>query len=103
MNQKEDTPPHLKDVVEKVLFDLKKSEKSPKNRVGDVWNHLVGAKISKHSKAYALRNKTLFVRVDDSSWAFELSTRYKAGLLKRLQHTLGENTVSNIYFSVGDL
>lgn len=93
----------LRGLVEKALFDLKKSEKSPKNKVADAWNQLVGPRIGKHTRPYALRGKRLFVRVDDSSWAFELSTRYKATLLRRLKHAVGEDCVSDIFFKVGDL
>ncbi len=103
MNSEIDISLPLKGVVEKVLFDLKKSQKSPKNSVGDLWAHHAGPRVAKHTKAYALKGKTLFVRVDDSSWAFELTTRYKPALLKRMQHALGEKTVSNIHFKVGEL
>ena len=95
--------PSLREVIEKVLFDLKNSEKSPTNKVADLWPKLVGPRIGKHTKPYALRNKKLFVRVDDSSWAFELNTRYRASLLRRLQHALGEEAVNDLRFKVGDL
>lgn len=90
-------------LVEKVLFDLKKSQESPTNRIAELWPRLAGPKISKHTKPINLRNKKLFVRVDDSSWAFELNTRYKTGLLKRVQNALGEGIVSEIYFKVGEI
>jgi predicted nucleic acid-binding Zn ribbon protein len=93
----------LQGLIEKVLFDLKKQENSPKNRLIDVWIRLVGPRIARHTKPYALKNKNLFVRVDDSTWAFELSTKYRATLLKRLQNALGEENVANLYFKVGEL
>jgi predicted nucleic acid-binding Zn ribbon protein len=103
MTEKENPAEPLGDLVEKALLGLKKLQKSPNNRVADLWPALVGPKIARHTKPFGLKNRILFVRVDDSSLAFELSTRFKMGLLKRLNHALGEGQVANIYFKVGSL
>ncbi len=103
METEKSGPLPIGSLLEKALFGLKKSQESPTNRIAELWPRLAGPKISKHTKPFSLKNKKLFVRVDDSSWAFELTTRYKAGLLKRLQHALGEGAVSDIYFKVGEL
>ena len=91
----------LSGLVEKVLFDLKKNQNEPKNKINEVWQEVAGSRIGKHSQPYKLHNDQLLVFVDDPSWAFELQTRYKAALLKRLQSALGERTVKDIRFKVG--
>lgn len=93
----------IKEVVEKVIGDLSSGEKGARGRAIDSWYKIVDEKIRKHTKPYALRNKKLFVMVDDSTWAFELSRRYKLNFVKRLKNELGENEVEDIYFRVGSI
>lgn len=97
--------PHLplKEAVEKALLGLKKSQTDPKYRVLELWADIVGQRIASHTKPQKLRKGKLSVLVDDSGWAFELSTRYRTAILKRLKNALGEEAIEKVYFKVGDL
>lgn len=98
MNPQEHSAP-LKNTLEKVLFDLKNRADHPTNRVARAWPSLVGDEIQKHTKPYALREGKLFVWVDDPNWSFELTLRYKLGLIKKLQQEFGADTVRDIVFT----
>ena len=69
----------------------------------EVWGKAVGSEQARHSEPYALHGKILFVRVDDSTRAFELSRRYKMSLIRRMQHAIGEDEIKDIVFRVGAL
>lgn len=93
----------LKGELEKILAGIRKKDEDPGNCIRENWGDFAGKRISDHSKPYALKNRTLFVRVDNATWAYELAARYKAHLLKRLQDKFGEKTVKDICFKIGDL
>lgn len=67
------------------------------------WESAVGTEEAKHSEPYALRGRILFVRVDDSTRAFDLSRKSKTSLIRRMQHELGDDQLQDIVFRVGEL
>ena len=93
----------IKDVLPSVLSDLSKKRPSAFSALTQAWESFVGSDQAEHSEPYALRGKILFVRVDDSSRAFELSRRYKRSLIRRAQFIIGEEELSDIVFRVGEL
>ena len=102
MNMK-NTDSSIKEIVKSVVNNLDKQHITRKGEVLEFWGGMVGPKIASHTKAYAIRQKRLYVRVDDSTWAYELSQRYKSAFLERLRHAFGEDLVNDIRFKVGEL
>ncbi|MDD5085443.1 MAG: DUF721 domain-containing protein [Candidatus Omnitrophica bacterium] len=101
MTEKQFDP--IKEILERVVNNLDKGGAKEKGAILDFWPLMAGPKIAEHTKAYAIRNKKLYVRVDDSTWAYELSQKYKVTFLKRLQHEFGEEKIQDIRFRVGEI
>ena len=67
------------------------------------WPKIVGENTAKHSAPYRLSRDKLYVLVENSMWAFELSRRYKMPILQKLKQLLGPNKVNDLCFRVGEL
>ena len=89
----------------KLLFEkiAKEPQTVKKTELMDLWPATVGSFFSKHTRAAFSKDHKVIVTVDDSTAAFELSQRYKATILKRLQNQFGENEITDIKFIVGEL
>jgi len=98
IKQKEE---QLGNIMDRVLLNLKKAADTPTNNLKEEWESLVGEKLAKYSKIAGIKNKIAFCYVEDSTWAFELSTRYKQTILKRLQNRFGDEEITDIRFKVG--
>lgn len=93
----------IKEILPSVLTTLSKRQLSVFAQLTEAWETFLGSGQAEHSEPYALRGKILFVRVDDSSRAFELSRKYKRSLIRRAQFVVGENQLKDIVFRVGEL
>ena len=93
----------INEILPSVLRGLKTHQLSEYAKITSVWGSLVGDEQADHSEPYALHGKILFVRVDDSTLAFELSRKYKMSLIRRIEHVLGEGRLIDIAFRVGGL
>ena len=91
----------MKDVLEKLLADLARGPKAQGKRAVEAWEAVVPERLRRHASPVALRGRRLIVAVDSSTWAFELSTRYKVSILKRMQTELGSETIQDISFRAG--
>ena len=67
------------------------------------WAQIAGEKIAAHTRPSLSKDGKLFVWVDQSTLAFELSQKYRQSLLKRTQALIGEDAVKSISFRVGQL
>ena len=93
----------IKDVVASVLQGLHSPEKIQQTRLASEWPQIIGGKIAAHTRPMLGRNETLWVWVDQSTLAFEISQKYRETLLKRAQASLGEEAVKAIRIRVGQL
>lgn len=66
------------------------------------WKELVGEEVAKHTAPTFLKNGKLFVNVDSSTWAYELSNHLKDLILRKINKDMGEEVVTDIHFRVGD-
>ena len=66
------------------------------------WDGLVGKEVARHTAPAFLKKGILFVRVDSSAWAYELSTHLKDIVLKNISEGVGEGVVKDIHFRVGN-
>jgi len=94
---------HIKDILSSLLQEIeKKGEKGPK-KISHAWKQIAGEKIAQHTQPRRIVKQTLYVTVDDAPWAYELSQRSKQNLIKRINNELGENTITDIHFRIGEI
>lgn len=67
------------------------------------WDGFVGQEVAKHTAPAFLKKGILFVNVDSSAWAYELSTHLKNILLGKINEGVGQEVVKDIHFKVRDL
>lgn len=96
-------PSGIQAILPGVLNILKKGGANRYQETTVAWERAVGEEQARHSEPYALRGKILFVRVDDSTRAFDLSRKYKRSLIKRMQNEIGRDRLEDIVFRVGQL
>jgi len=88
-------------ILPRLLSELRMDRRRAEAEVAKVWNHLVDPTIVAHAQPTGLRNGTLFVSVDNSSWLSEIVRyRYKE-ILQRLQHSFSREFITRISFRVG--
>lgn len=66
------------------------------------WAEIVGKIISSHTQPLRVKGKVLFVGVDSSIWANELSL-LKMQIISDINKTIGQNIISDIYFKIMDI
>ena len=93
----------IKDVLPSVIKNMEVARQSDRSTIWNSWPAIAGERISKHTKPSLTEQGQLFVWVDDSVLAFELSQKYKPAILKRAQAVLGEEKVKAVKFLVGQL
>lgn len=94
---------NLKALLPGILEQLKTPEKQIRSKLVCEWPAIAGEKIAAQTKPVLLANGELCVWVEKSALAFELSQKYKQGLLKRVRASLGEKEVTGIRFCVGQI
>ena len=91
-------PTSLKDLLPAVLARLAR-ESGGGDRLGPVWDQLVGPTIAKNARPFALRDGTLVVRVTSPRWASELGGQAQA-LVAKLEDKLGAGFVKTLQFEL---
>lgn len=65
-----------------------------------LWEEAVGKAIARRAKAVSIRNRILFVAVQNSAWLQELSL-LKDGIIDKLNTLVGKEVVKDIVFRIG--
>lgn len=89
----------LKDTLQKVLKDYKLSGDVDAYRVFSLWDEIVGQKMADHAAPVRIKDRILFVEVDDPLWLSQIKymkgdilgkidVRIKRGVLKDLKFYL---------------
>jgi hypothetical protein len=87
-------------ILAKVLRRSGLDQKLAKYQFIEFWPQIVGKAIAQRAKPEAIRNRVLIVRVENSSWAQELSFQ-KEVIKNRLNNFLGvEQSINDIHFYV---
>ncbi len=94
---------HIKDILTEVIQKLEKREKTDSGKIINIWRRIVGEKIASHTKPYKFVKNTLYVYVDESTWVYELSQKYKNNLIVRLNNEIDKQKIRDIYFRVGNI
>jgi predicted nucleic acid-binding Zn ribbon protein len=63
----------------------------------DIWPEVVGIKISEVTKAQRISNDTLFVKVKNDTWRYEIEY-HKQEIMQKLNNRLGEEIINDIIF-----
>ncbi len=66
------------------------------------WPEIVGKGISSHTQPLRVKGKVLFVGVDSSIWANELSL-LKMQIIGDINKAISENMIGDIYFKIMDI
>lgn len=94
---------HIQNILTDVIKNLEKNERAGSGKINTIWKRVVGEKIAAHTKPYRFKKNVLYVHVDESTWVYELSQKYKPTLIQRLNHELDEKYIHDIYFRVGNI
>ncbi len=94
------SPEKIQKVLEMALGRFGLRDKLNKYQFVLHWAEIVGEDIAKRSKPEYIKNKTLVVRAQDSTWSQELSFHKKV-IINRLNKFLGEDLISDVLFIVG--
>ncbi|MBI4387809.1 MAG: DUF721 domain-containing protein [Candidatus Omnitrophica bacterium] len=95
----ESTKP-LSQAIQHIFRELSAPPKQKNARLTDIWPKIVGDRISAITTP-CFQGRGVVVWVKNSPFAFELSQRYGALILKRLQNEFGEQEIEKIWFRVG--
>ena len=86
-------------VLDRVLRQLGLQEQLPGWRAVEQWEHLVGARVARHTRAVGFRDGVLRVEVDGSAWMQELGF-LRRDLIGRIRRELGVACVRDVQFIV---
>ena len=90
--------------IGRILADVIKSlglaKKLNEQRAVVDWPEIVGRRIAEHSRATRVDGRRLFVEVDSSVWAQEL-TLMKRTILREINDRVGNGTIENVHFVIG--
>jgi predicted nucleic acid-binding Zn ribbon protein len=87
-------------VLEQVIADLGLAKKLHEQRAVVDWADIVGENVARHSRAIRVDGGRLFVEVDSSVWAQELSLM-KRRILREIGRRAGDGVVDNVHFVLG--
>lgn len=90
----------IDDLLEQTLKNLGISKKVKKTQVINTWPRVIGEEIKEHTEAKYFDRGTLFVNVDNSSWAHQLLFM-KQNLINKINEKLKEELLHEIRFKVG--
>jgi predicted nucleic acid-binding Zn ribbon protein len=66
-----------------------------------LWGEAVGKNIARRAKAVSVRNRILFVMVQNSAWLQELAL-LKEGIIEKLNLLVGKEVIKDIVFRIGN-
>jgi predicted nucleic acid-binding Zn ribbon protein len=91
----------IRDVMPRVVKDLKLDRRRSEAEVIKAWNNLIDPNLTAHAQPAGLVRGTLFVTVDHSTWLSEIVRYRRREILERLQNCFGRDLITRISFRVG--
>ncbi|HOW87712.1 MAG TPA: DciA family protein [Candidatus Omnitrophota bacterium] len=91
----------IRSILPKVIKGFEDPEKQKRSLLIDSWASIAGEKLAKKTHPQLSSKGILYIHVDDSVLAFEISQKYRASFLKRAQAALGEAAVKEVRVLVG--
>jgi predicted nucleic acid-binding Zn ribbon protein len=87
-------------ILAEVVRDLGLTKKLTEQRAVVEWSDIAGRGIAEHSRAIRVEGKKLFVEVESSVWAQELSLM-KRRILGEIDTRIGKDVIENVHFVLG--
>ena len=91
----------IRSILPKIIKGFEDPEKQRRSLLVDSWPSIAGERLTKQTRPQLSSKGILYVHVNDSVLAFEVSQRYRQSLLKRTQAVLGEEAVREVRILVG--
>jgi len=88
-------------VLKSVLTGLRMDQRQAEAEIVRVWNGVLDPTVTAHARPTGIRNGTLFVTVDSSTWLSEIVRYRRREILERLQHAFGKEKIARISFRHG--
>lgn len=92
-------PAPIGSVVGGLLTEISK-RKEIQDKLWSAWEKAAGEEAARHTRRLQVKESTLQVVVDSSTWAHELSLR-SSGLLKELVGAAGPDAIRRLRFRLG--
>jgi len=93
---------HIKSVLRKMLHRPTGPSSADLTRIWELWDQAVGPVISANTRPAAFKGNLLLVHAASSTWLHQLQFM-KEDILRKVNKTLGEGTVTDIKFKIGPL
>ena len=90
----------LEQTIRAIFGGLSAQPKQKNARLVENWHKIVGSGIAERTTP-RFGKSSVVVWADNSPLAYELSQKYGAAILKRLQHEFGESEVKKVWFRAG--
>ena len=87
-------------ILAEVVQDLGLEKKLTEHRAVVEWPEIAGRGIAEHSRAIRVQGKKLFVEVESSVWAQELSLM-KPRIMREIDARIGKDVIENVHFVLG--
>ena len=91
---------HIKDIINNIIVTSALPIDFDDIRIWDIWDSVVGERISRHAQPSKIKKGVLTVKVTDSVWMQDLEFEAE-GIRERLNLGLKNEAVSKIKFRVG--
>ncbi|OPL17526.1 MAG: hypothetical protein AVO38_00655 [delta proteobacterium ML8_D] len=88
---------NIQSVIDEVVKELNIESKLRISRIFNNWEKIVGSVISKKARPKRLTGDTLYISVESSTWASELSLM-SGQLIDKINSFIGEDLVKNLRF-----
>lgn len=102
MRKRKVAPVGIESILNKVIKKIEKKGPGKKENVLTAWRKVAGDKAVGHSRPANIKRRVLTIEIDSSTWFYMLNLK-KQSLLKGLRKELGEETLKEIRFRVGDI
>ena len=93
---------NIKSILDDLFRKRKLESKIKSYRVFDVWKDAVGPRIARHSQPKRIRDRILWVVVDNSIWIQQL-TFLEGQIKEKLNQMIGSPMVEKIRFQIGEI
>ncbi|HPN72386.1 MAG TPA: DUF721 domain-containing protein [Candidatus Omnitrophota bacterium] len=94
---------HVKQVLDGLIARWEKDRVKKGGAVAEAWAHAAGEDGKKHSKPVSLKNGTLVVLTEDSSWLYRFTLEKRTILSRFNEKYGGRKKPADIRFRIGSL
>ena len=90
-------PESIGTVLAAVIRDLGCGRRLEEQRAVVEWEDIVGSKVAEHARAVRVDGGRLFIEVDSSVWAQELSLMRRK-IRREINERIGKETIEHVHF-----